>query len=372
VLSSFNVGSGLHAASGFYSTVNASSAKGTSVVAFLSTDSTTNPTNWEIDAQLYNSTTGATIGSPIFVWTSRYPVYSPTVAMNGSGNFVVAWQNTNGSGNSLILGARFTSNGAPLNLLNPFNVANYSGSSTAPSAAIDQNGNFVVSFTYQNHGASQSQIYAYKSNWANTQTTTFGVATRSGGFYRQAEIAMAPSGAFSIAYAYQSATASGTAIYLNSYAAGATSPYAIRLLDPSASNTVEFGPSLATDNAGDLVVVWDEESKAGYLNLLMRQVGRFGSGSIVVLTSGANHVYDPTVAMNPVSGDFAIALQVTGVNPTLVLSSFKANGSLIGGGALGPYYSAAMSIDTYGDLILTYTSGAGNPYFSYGEFAHFA
>jgi hypothetical protein len=374
VLSTFTVGSGLTTPGGVYSTVNASSAKGTSVVAFIDTNSLTNPTNWEIDAQLYNSTTGAAIGSAITVWTSRYDVSQPTVAMNSSGNFVIAWQNLTASGNSVILGARFTSNGTPLNLLSPFNVANYSGYSSAPSAGIDQNGNFVVSFSYQGVGSAKSQIYAYASNWANTQTTTFGVATASGVNYQQSKIAMAPNGRFEIAY--QSTVGSSTAIMLNSYAANATSAYSVGYLDVSASNAVEYGPTLAMDNAGDSVVAW-YEIKGGYRNLFLRQISHTGSlGNLVTLTSGANQDYAPTVAMNPISGDFALTYQIgLGANTTLAVAEFKANGTFLGGVSLGSYeFSASMSCDTNGDLLLTYSTQrfSNIPIYSYGTFVHFA
>jgi hypothetical protein len=375
VLSAFSLGAGLTTPGGVYSPVNASSAKGTSVVAFVDTNSLTNPTNWEIDAQLYNSKTGAAIGAPIYVWSSRYSVSQPTVAMNASGNFVVAWQNLNGSGNGMILGARFTGSGTPLNLLNPFTVANYAGGySTVPSAAIDQNGNFVVSFTYEGRGSSQSQIYAYKSNWANTQTTTFGVATGSGVSYQQSKIAMAPGGFFQIAY--QSSSTVGTAIKLNSYAAGATSAYGVRTYLPiGGSNAIQYDPTLAMDNAGDTVLAW-YEVKGGYRNLFLEQISHTGSSSLETLTNGANQDYDPTVVMNPISGDFAITFQVgLGLNTTLAIGEFKANGTLIGALALGSNeFTASMSCDTNNDLLLTVSvqRSTNVPISSVGTFAHFA
>ena len=231
-----------------------------------------------------------------------------------------------------------------------------------------------MSFTYRNLGSSQSQIYAYESNWANTQKTTFGVATASGVSYQQSKIAMAPSGRFEIAY--QSTVWSSTAIMLNSYAAGATSAYSVGFLDVSATNAVEYGPSLAMDNAGDSVVAW-YEIKGGYRNLFVRQISHTGSlGNLVALTSGTNQDYAPTVVMNPISGYFALTYQIgLGANTTLAVAEFKANGTFIGGVSLGSYeFSASMSCDTNGDLLLTYSTQrfSNVPIFSYGTFAHFA
>lgn len=80
--------------------------------------------------------------------------YQPSVAMNASGNFVVAYTFQYSSTDADVYAQRFSA-GTAIPLGGPIVVAGSSHIETQPSAAIDDQGNFVVAYTYVR---SQSQV----------------------------------------------------------------------------------------------------------------------------------------------------------------------------------------------------------------------
>jgi hypothetical protein len=67
----------------------------------------------------------------------------PSIAVDGSGNFVVVWQSSQDGSSFGIFGQRFASSGAPLGPEFRVNTAT-AGSPAGPSLAADPSGNFVV------------------------------------------------------------------------------------------------------------------------------------------------------------------------------------------------------------------------------------
>jgi len=119
--------------------------------------------NWDIYAQRYNST-GVPLGYNFKVnddaGTAGHNY--PAIAMDGSGNFVISWHDTRNLGNWDIYAQRYNSAGAPLG--SNFKV-NYTGTAEmqAPAIALDGSGNFVIAWVdYRN--SYYVDIYAQKYN----------------------------------------------------------------------------------------------------------------------------------------------------------------------------------------------------------------
>src|SRR3954451_11911089 len=87
---------------------NASSSNGMSVAVWTDTFSST---DHDIRAQLYNAS-GARQGSEIVVSFSGADEGSPAVAMDNRGNFVVTWTQAQPGGDTNVLAQRFNSAGA--------------------------------------------------------------------------------------------------------------------------------------------------------------------------------------------------------------------------------------------------------------------
>src|SRR5262249_3614847 len=105
--------------------------------------------------------------------------FSPSIAMNGSGQFAVAWTHrntTSGRSDTDIIVQRFTANGTPtaqrLAALSSHNEAE-------PSVALDNYGNLMVAYTYEYAiGVPDGDIYVWTQRFTGA-TSTFKLAIAS-------------------------------------------------------------------------------------------------------------------------------------------------------------------------------------------------
>jgi hypothetical protein len=119
-------------------------------------------------AQRYNAA-GIAQGGEFRVNTFTFSAQSfPTVAMDQTGDFVVAWQSVLEDGSGYGVYARpFNANGIPLG--GEVRVNSYTTSSQMyPSAAMDQAGNFVIAWTSYGQDGSAGGVYAQRFNSAGT------------------------------------------------------------------------------------------------------------------------------------------------------------------------------------------------------------
>jgi hypothetical protein len=122
-----------------YSPQVASDSAGNFVVIWTSAGQYTR----DVFGQRYAST-GAPLGGEFRVnsYTTHFPRF-PSVASDSAGNFVVAWRGLEGRGNAGIFGQRYASTGEPLG--GEFRVNSYTYSAQySPEVASGSAGNFVV------------------------------------------------------------------------------------------------------------------------------------------------------------------------------------------------------------------------------------
>ena len=141
-------------------------ADGDFVVAWQSPGSAGTDTDDSIQGQRYASD-GSTAGAEFQVNTFTMSSQSqPAVAVDADGDFVVVWQST-GSGDTdssgeSIQGQRYASDGSTVDA--EFQVNTYTTyDQRLPSAAIDDDGDFVVAWTSYGSGGTDSSFYSIQA-----------------------------------------------------------------------------------------------------------------------------------------------------------------------------------------------------------------
>ena len=89
----------------------------------------------------------------------------PTIAMDSAGEFVVAWSSPQDGSGSGIYAQRYNAAGVPQG--GEFRVNTYTtGNQWTPSVAIDADGDFVVAWTDQSQDGTPYSVYAQRYNAA--------------------------------------------------------------------------------------------------------------------------------------------------------------------------------------------------------------
>ncbi len=160
-----------------------------------------------------------------------------SLAMNASGNLVVAYQSGQGTSSTNIAAQTVNSSGAVTGALN---VAG-DGDDAQPSAAIDSRGDFVASYTQVISSTATQVLFQRYVNRADVQGSVVDGSNTSGVEAFQSSAAMDANGDFVVAY-----TLGGVYGGINPAAAGGNS--LARAYD-SQGNLSQSGIALANDNA---------------------------------------------------------------------------------------------------------------------------
>jgi Secretion system C-terminal sorting domain len=175
-------------------------------------------------AQRYNSI-GVAQGTEFLVntYTTSYQG-QPSIAMDSDGDFVIAWQSYGQDGNySGVYAQRYNSSGLAQGT--EFLVNTYTTSpQSSPSIAMDGDGDFVIAWTSYGQDEDGSGVYAQGYNSSGlAQGGEFLVNTYTTGYQFESSIAMDSDGDFVIAWTSDGQDGSGNGIYAQRYAAPAVS-----------------------------------------------------------------------------------------------------------------------------------------------------
>jgi hypothetical protein len=233
--------------------------------------------------------------------------YQSAVAMDAAGNFVVVWQSEGGDGSGYgIFGQRYDSAGAPRG--GEFRVnASTTGNQLWPDVASDSAGNFVVvwepttiphAITGQRYSSSGAPLGGeFRINSYTTAPFAFGTTS----------ISFDPAGNFVVVWVDYEADPSFAGILGRRYSsAGAPLTEAFRVNTTTSHH--QRDPSVATDAAGNFVVVWSNAADSGN-NIRGQRYASTGAplGTEFDVTSGTSD-REPSVAMEP-AGNFVVAYQ---------------------------------------------------------------
>jgi len=236
----------------------------------------------------------------------------PSIALDADGDFVVAWSGNGIGDNSGVFVQRYNRSGAAQG--GEFRVntttANHQFS---PSIALDADGDFVVAWTSRDQDGSNDGIYAQRYNKLGApQGSEFRVNTTTASSQYSPSIAVDADGDFVVAWTSYAQDGDSTGVYAQRYSnLGVEQGREFRVNTTTANS--QYGPSIAVDADGDFVVAWESRNQDGdavtgvyaqrYSNLGVEQGREFR-----VNTTTDNFQGNPSVALD-VDGDFVVAWQ---------------------------------------------------------------
>ncbi|MHB1544628.1 MAG: hypothetical protein ACYCVU_08650, partial [Gammaproteobacteria bacterium] len=223
---------------------------------------------YDIYAQRYASN-GTPLGSNFLVNsdTSAYQA-QPSVAMDATGDFVVAWEKENPVTNhDEIFAEDYAADGLPQG--SAFQVSSdTSVNQNAPSVAMDAAGDFVVAWESFDRASPTSQDDIYAQRYASNGTplgSNFLVNSYTSGNQETPSVAMDAAGDFVVAWKSYGQIPSARYygdIYAQRYASDGT-PLGSNFLVNSDTSVNQKAPSVAMDAAGDFVVAWESYERLG-------------------------------------------------------------------------------------------------------------
>lgn len=359
-------------------------AAGDSVVVWSSFDQASGTSSWDVVAQRYNAA-GQPQGGEILVntFTTGFQNH-PSVAMDAAGDFVVAWQSYNqASGTSKydIFARQFNAAGAPVQA-NEFlvNTADTANNQASPSVAMDATGDFVVAWNSVGQAAAgHVDIFArtYNAAGAAQQANEFVVNSLSIliSTHTTPSVAMDTAGDFVVAWQVldQASGSSGYDIFAQRYNAAAQAQGGEIQVNTVIANN-QLDPSVAMDAAGDFVVAWDsydQVSGSSLEDVYARQFNANGTAvqasEFLVNTITTNRQNTPSVAMDA-AGDFVVAWasydQVSGSSKhDIYARQFNAAGTpvqanefLVNTFTTSEQMAPAVAADAAGDFIVAWQS----------------
>jgi hypothetical protein len=286
-------------------------AVGDFVVAWQSYDQ--DGSLWGIYAQRYNAA-GVAQGSEFQVntYTSRYQ-YTPSVAMDAAGDFVVSWASGDEDGSDYgIYAQRYSAAGIAQG--SEFKVNTHtSGLQFNSSVAMDAAGDFVVSWTSYGQNGNYFGIFAQRYNAAGVaQGSEFQVNMYISDDQDHSSVAMDAAGDFVVSWQSYIQDGSGYGIFAQRYNAAGVAQGSEFQVNTHTLNS-QSGPSVTTDAVGDFVVTWTSyDSHFGIFAQRYNAAGAAQGSEFQVNTATSDDQYNTAVAMDA-AGDFVVSWQ--GFNP---------------------------------------------------------
>ncbi|MFO1361260.1 MAG: DUF4347 domain-containing protein [Burkholderiales bacterium] len=244
---------------------------------------------------------------------------APAVATAPDGRAVIAWVSNNQDGNGRAIVARlFAPSGAPSSGEFVVNTTS-SNDQLEPAVAMDGNGNFVVAWSGEGAGDADGVFFRRFDAAGNAldaveQRVNVGVA----GNQSNPDVAMELNGDFAVVW-QSDEFAPNTEIWLQRYAFGGGALGGAILV--SASGAADTNPSVAMDDDGDLVVSWETfgQDAAGSAGIYARRYDNAGNSldatPFLVNTTTAGDQARPDVAMDA-NGNFFVVWDGNGPGDT--------------------------------------------------------
>ncbi len=187
----------------------------------------------------------------------------PAVAVSASGAFVVAWEDdsssADGAGNHDIFLRGFQPGGCSAIADMAVNTAT-AGQQRSPAVAVDDAGNFVVTWEDDHDGNGVYQIYArgFYADGAE-RFSTFTVNTTAAGQQVKPAIGMAPDGRFVIAWQDAPESNGQYQIRMRGFQADGSERFSDRSVHADVAG-VRIAPSIDLDADAGFVVAWQDDS----------------------------------------------------------------------------------------------------------------
>ena len=297
--------------------------------------------------------------------------YYPSIAMDNSGNFVITWQDYR-NGNYDIYAQRYDSVGIAQGI--NFKVNDDAGTKAqyTPSIVMGTMGNFVITWQDSRNGTFNPDIYAQMYDSLGViQGTNFKVNDDPGTSSQYyPSIAMDNSGNFVITW--QDYRNGNYDIYAQRYNTGGVAQGTNFKVNDDAGTNLQDAPSIAMDNAGKFAIVWEDRRNGNY-DIYVQRYNPDGSGEganlIVNNDTASSYQFYPSIAMNNASKFIITWYDYRNINPDIYAQRYNPNGIPIGANfmvnddtnATGQEYPS-IGINNTGKFVITWHNYRnGNP-----------
>ncbi len=211
--------------------------------------------DWGVHAQRFNSS-GTAVGTEFQVNTyTNNNQSAPRAAMAADGHFVIVWHSSTQDGSGWgVYGQRYNADGSKAGGEFRVNAYTYSDQSD-PSVGIDSSGNFVVAWTSYQYDGYDIFGQRFASDGAAIGGE-FHVNTYTNGYQQQPRVAMAGDGAFVIAWGDSNGyDGSSWGVFAQRYAAGGV-VVGGEFRANSSTNGEQYYPSAAWGVDGNFLIAW--------------------------------------------------------------------------------------------------------------------
>ncbi|HEX2973839.1 MAG TPA: SdrD B-like domain-containing protein [Tepidisphaeraceae bacterium] len=294
---------------------------------------------------------------------------SPSLAMNASGNFAVAWESWGEDGSRRNISARrYAATGEPLG--EEFRVNTYSdGDEIDPSIAMDAQGNFIVAYVSRLPEDPTYCVYGQRFDAAGMPVgSEFRIS--SGGYSAASlpSVAMDDKGSFIVAWEVDAQNQ--TDVYARRFdAAGVPQGGEFRV--NTYTDNGQTAPRVALSATGDFMITWQsyyqDGSESGIYAQCYDAQGNPRGSEIRVNSSTLNAQSNSTLAMDA-AGNAIVAWQSEGQvgNPGGIYAQcYDTSGLPVGGefrvstSTDGGFWSPTVAIDGQGKILATWKGGDG-------------
>ncbi|HEX8199475.1 MAG TPA: Ig-like domain-containing protein, partial [Isosphaeraceae bacterium] len=288
----------------------------------------------------------------------------PAVATDPDGDFVVAWQNGFGFEYDVLV-QRYNAAGAPQGDAFRANTT-LPDVQKEPAVAIDPTGDIVVAWQSYGQDGSSYGIFARRFSAAGAPLTgEIPVNTTTAGIQDDPDVAIDGGGGFVVTW--NNGVGAASDIFARRFdAAGMPRGGEFRV------NTTTVGGQtasrVATDAAGNFVVVWEDSSgvldpnAAGIVAQRFSAAGAPIGGEFRVNTDGLGNESSPDVARNA-QGAFVISWEERSLaTGGVLIQRFDASGIALGGAfrandvVNGTQFSSTVGIDSVGNVLVAWTA----------------
>jgi hypothetical protein len=275
----------------------------------------------------------------------------PSVSMEPSGEFVVAWQSLSQDGDQEgVFARRYDASGNALSSEIPINV-HTTGRQILPSVAVDTSGGFVVAWQSEAQDGAGWGVFARRFDSAGDPATgELAVNTYTPGDQKQPRAGILPDGGFLVAWdgAGAESGSGGLQTWARRFAADSTARDDAFRVNVYTSSNNQSRPTLSCDPRGGFVIAWQSLSQDGDGFGIFVRPGGFPDGRPLAVDE---------VAADSGSSDVNGVLET---GETVVVDAAWHNGSLVNlpltgqalgfDGPAGPVYTIVDDTAAYGTI----------------------
>lgn len=242
---------------------------------------------------------------------------SSTVAMKGSGDFVVAWRGSDQNGTGDIFAQRFHPNGTRMGAEMRVNETQTSGEQSSPAAAISNSSGRVALVWTSDDGTTgnnvRGRLYA-----ADGVTVIKDFRANSGndaiGNQKDPSVAMRDDGQFVVVWASEGQDGSGYGVYGQRFGPDGL-PLGFEFpVNITTINSQDF-PRVTMNSSGAFVVVWRSRTDAGY-NVMFRRFDANGNGEQFDSAANSSSTGEYNLASVGIDSDAKMVIAWSGVSDT--------------------------------------------------------